>query len=293
MTLPPTFETLAHWCKTPVDTVMLDTLPRMIRSELSVRSFGVKLHSSERLEEDFQRYGFAFVVAGSGHLYEDRREWHVQAPAVLHHRAGHHYRQIPDPSWDEFYITFSESFRPVLEQPPWNLFKTPVFNLHDAQFMLDHFRRLFDLFQTIPRFGAVDRFDLEATELLLDLAAQLRVDAQTPNDVLSQVRHYLESHYLEKIDYAATAARFGFSLRHLRRQWQQQYHEPPSRYVLKLQMDQAQYLLSHTDMRIGEIADLLQFADALYFSRKFRQYTGLPPSEFRAMHRNPSAGGKY
>jgi len=43
-------------------------------------------------------------------------------------------------------------------------------------------------------------------------------------------------------------------------------------------------LLSFTEMRISQVADVAGFMDADYFSRRFKQMTGLSPVDFRAMH---------
>ena len=272
---------LPDWIKTPIDTIYLDTLPRLLRSELTVRSFGVKPHSVERLDDTFHRYGFAFIVDGGGTLYEDNRKWQVKAPAILHHRPGRHYTHIPDPWWDEFYITFPESARTLMESPPWNMLDTPVIPLRDGRFMLRHFGVLFTLFKKISGFGMPDRFDLAAAELLLEVISLARVDLRCDHDLLGRLQHYLEAHYLEKIDYRDLAAKFGVSPRHLRRIWTARHGMAPTQYVLQLQMQQAKYLLDNTDMRIGEIAAMLNLDDALYFSRKFAQHAGMSPSVYR------------
>lgn len=54
----------------------------------------------------------------------------------------------------------------------------------------------------------------------------------------------------------------------------QQYHD-------KMKMDTAQQLLKSTLMPVGEIASSVGFSDQLYFSRRFREITGMSPTEFR------------
>ena len=40
-------------------------------------------------------------------------------------------------------------------------------------------------------------------------------------------------------------------------------------------------MLLQTDMRISEIAELVGYPDQNYFTRMFKKYTGLLPSEYR------------
>jgi AraC-like DNA-binding protein len=54
--------------------------------------------------------------------------------------------------------------------------------------------------------------------------------------------------------------------------------------VTERRIERASELLSFTSMRISQVADEAGFGDVDYFSRRFRQVTGLSPSEFRAMH---------
>ncbi|MBS1371397.1 MAG: helix-turn-helix transcriptional regulator [Lentisphaeria bacterium] len=265
-----------------IDTVMLDTLPRLLRHELTVRSFGVKPASREVLDETFRRYGFGFILRGRGSITEEGVRHPVEAPCLLRHLCGRRYRQCPEPEWDEFYITFPASARPVFERPPWTLLGAPAIRLPDAEAVLERLERLFRCFRTITTFGMADRFDLEAASLLLDLLGTLRPDSGgEPADPVSQLRHYLESHCLEAIDYGSLAARFGVSPRHLRRLWEERHGEPPTAYVRRLRMKQAEYLLAETDMRIGEAAAMLNMRDPLYFSRKFREFHGCSPAEYR------------
>lgn len=55
----------------------------------------------------------------------------------------------------------------------------------------------------------------------------------------------------------------------------------PRAYALKYRMEQAQSLLSDSDMSVGEIAAACGYADSLYFGRLFKKYIGLSPCEYR------------
>ena len=69
-----------------------------------------------------------------------------------------------------------------------------------------------------------------------------------------------------------------------RRRWANRYDEPPHRCLLNLRMREACRLLAETDTPIKEIARLLGFEDALYFSRRFRQQVGVAASDYRQQH---------
>jgi len=52
-------------------------------------------------------------------------------------------------------------------------------------------------------------------------------------------------------------------------------------YVAGLRMQEAEKLLSHTSLRVYEIAERLGFCDISHFSNMFKKYSGYTPSEFR------------
>lgn len=52
-------------------------------------------------------------------------------------------------------------------------------------------------------------------------------------------------------------------------------------HIEKLRIIQAKELLSESELSISEIAYKCGFIDGNYFSKRFKQITGLSPSEFR------------
>lgn len=55
----------------------------------------------------------------------------------------------------------------------------------------------------------------------------------------------------------------------------------PQQYIIQMKVNKAKGLLMETQLNIGEIADLLGFQNAFYFSRVFKKATGVSPKEWR------------
>lgn len=53
------------------------------------------------------------------------------------------------------------------------------------------------------------------------------------------------------------------------------------RYTLDVRMERSQFLLSGTDLSVGQIARSLGYPDQFLFSRQFRSKFGMPPSQYR------------
>jgi transcriptional regulator GlxA family with amidase domain len=61
--------------------------------------------------------------------------------------------------------------------------------------------------------------------------------------------------------------------------------QPPGRFLLRLRLEHARYLLLTTPRSITEIAQLCGFADASYFARAFKSHFGGSPSHLRSTGR--------
>lgn len=55
----------------------------------------------------------------------------------------------------------------------------------------------------------------------------------------------------------------------------------PQEYLLHYRVEQAEILLKETDRKIGDIAELVGYADAMTFSKMFKKYKGMSPQQYR------------
>ena len=76
------------------------------------------------------------------------------------------------------------------------------------------------------------------------------------------------------------AEELGCSSGHLRFIMRQKYGMGTKEFVDKVRAEIAGKMLLYSDMRVNELARSMGFEDVKYFSRFFRKYTGVLPSEF-------------
>ena len=55
----------------------------------------------------------------------------------------------------------------------------------------------------------------------------------------------------------------------------------PKQYILNIRMNNAQNLLESTDYTVAEIAAIVGYDNALYFSRIYHKQKGQAPSDYR------------
>lgn len=94
---------------------------------------------------------------------------------------------------------------------------------------------------------------------------------------------YIEENYAESISVAQLAEMSNYSLRQFIRLFKKVFGCIPTEYIADLRMQKARELLRGKNHTITEIALFCGYVDSNYFSRIFRKYNGMTPSEYRAM----------
>lgn len=94
---------------------------------------------------------------------------------------------------------------------------------------------------------------------------------------------YLQENYCNDISFQVLSDRFGFTPEYLTKNFKKYTGETPSKYLTRLRMNEAKHLLlGNPELEIQKIGELVGYQDAFYFSRAFKSYTGMRPSEFRS-----------
>ncbi|MBQ9803446.1 MAG: helix-turn-helix transcriptional regulator [Lentisphaeria bacterium] len=94
---------------------------------------------------------------------------------------------------------------------------------------------------------------------------------------------FMNREFHRKIDFTELLDKVPMSRSTLNRNFVRTTGETPMRYLLKLRLEHAASLLTHTDTSITEIAVASGFEDSNYFSRAFRKVYHLSPREFRTL----------
>jgi len=127
-----------------------------------------------------------------------------------------------------------------------------------------------DSFQTMQK--AVEEQNFRTIHRLNDLD-----DARRMQDIVS----YVDTYYMEELSLEKLSNRFFLSREHISRKFKQQTGMPLSKYMIKLRIERAKYLLREKDENIYTIALLLGYQDEKYFSKLFKKVVGVTPFEYR------------
>lgn len=95
------------------------------------------------------------------------------------------------------------------------------------------------------------------------------------------IRRYIDTHYKEQLDLDMLAKEAHVSKYYLSHAFKREYGISPISYQIARRIDESRYLLRETDHSLSQIARLLGFSSASYFSQSFRRSEGTTPMEYR------------
>jgi AraC family transcriptional regulator len=95
------------------------------------------------------------------------------------------------------------------------------------------------------------------------------------------VAEFIEEHLAEEISLAVLAELADLSLYHFARAFTQSFGVPPHRYHMTRRMDRARSLLQMPALSVTQIGIQIGFRETSSFTRAFRRFTGLTPTEYR------------
>jgi len=118
--------------------------------------------------------------------------------------------------------------------------------------------------------------------LLFELSEKLQSRKRTKNGKLVQdIIQHVRSRLHENVTLRDVACQFSFSPNYLGVLFKDEAGMNFSDFVIDLRMEQSQQLLRNTNLKIYEIAERVGYRYLPYFSRQFKETTGLTPLEYR------------
>jgi len=127
----------------------------------------------------------------------------------------------------------------------------------------------------------------ECMSLLYRIFSELQQQHRLPEKqylVIQPAIQYMEAHFLdEKLPVETLAAQCAISYSYLKRLFISKFGVSPKRYIIRLRMNYACDLLKTGLYSVSQVSELCGFSDIYFFSRQFKDYVGLPPSEYQKL----------
>lgn len=132
-------------------------------------------------------------------------------------------------------------------------------------------------------FANVEQFEQLLSDILDYFSGEIRKSQMTnqPFEV-GDIKTYIDNHYFEEIKISMFADKYFLSREYLMKLFKQQFGFGIHEYVQRVRMDKAKELLDDPNLKIQDISEMLGYKDKNYFSKAFRNYYSLSPTEYRS-----------
>jgi AraC-like DNA-binding protein len=258
----------------------------IINSDLSISSIHyvqeLKRPPNWYLEQKSERlyYGLVFIIDGSALFQFEDQSFSVQKNDIVYLPKGSQYitRAHARGVYHFMVISFQLQSDDVLKHIPLPIHMKPA----QAQLCQHLFREL------VKRWKRKDVvYKLKCHAILSDLLYRLIVEflnQHFDHHSIEKIKPAVETmnrYYTHCLHIQDLARQVNLSPSHFRRLFHKIYGLSPQQYLLNLRINHAKDLLLSEMYTITEVAKRSGFANIYYFSRAFRQATGVPPSEFK------------
>lgn len=228
------------------------------------------------------------IRSGKGVLKMEGREYHLQSNQAFLIPAGvkAQYTADKDDPWHYMWVGFSglmseESMAMAgfsREHPVRSVLNVQQL-LKDVEGMIETYHLTFT--NELRRNGCFFHF---ISHLIEDYQAQGTLEGLSNLQCAQYARkayHFIMEHFSEQIKIQELAEQFGVSRNYLYACFKEVYKVSPKQFLNALRMEHASSLLLSKYLYVSQVAHQVGFEDELAFSKAFKEFHHLSPTEFR------------
>lgn len=136
----------------------------------------------------------------------------------------------------------------------------------------------------LQRVNHEDMISLYMHHIFITINRYIKERRETKNDTINDIEraaHYFKDNYNKQISIEQYAAEHLMSVNWFIHSFKSVMKMSPMQYIISLRIAMAKGYLENSAKNIAEISNQVGYENALYFSRLFRKYTGMTPTEYR------------
>ena len=225
-----------------------------------------------------------YITAGEGIFICNEKTYQVKPGCVMLVLPGikHAYKPLLETGWKEHWVGFKGSyFSKLLEEGRFSaeyvFFET---GLHDS--IVSFFYQIFDEVRSQRPL-----YQLKTCALILSITAEVLTRErrnEQPNyyeKTVARAKYLMESNIYSAINLPGISEQLGISTSRLNEIFKTYTSMTPYQYYIQMKIHKAESLLEQEDISVKDAAFRMGFEDQYYFSRLFKNKTGISPSDWK------------
>ncbi len=134
-------------------------------------------------------------------------------------------------------------------------------------------------------FTKLEEFSEFVFTILECLFASVRLNMKVNEKAnLYEIKAYIEKNFSSELPLSYFSNKYYLSKEYLSKQFKEEFSYGIHEYILRVRMERAGQMICDPSVKIQSISSYLGYKDTNYFSRAFKAYYGVSPSEFRDRH---------
>ena len=143
----------------------------------------------------------------------------------------------------------------------------------------------------LQRVNHEDMISLYMHHIFITINRYIKERRETKNDTINDIEraaHYFKDNYNKQISIEQYAEEHLMSVNWFIHSFKSVMKMSPMQYIISLRIAMAKGYLENSTKNIAEISNEVGYENALYFSRLFKKYSGLTPTEYRKRNKSTS-----
>jgi len=234
-----------------------------------------------RVLPEFQ---IVYITAGEGVFTSGDVSYSVTPGSVLLILPGikHSYHPLLETGWHEYWVGFKGAYFS-------GLIKEGRFSPDQVFFQIGLHDSIISLFNLIFDEIKAQRplYQIKACAAILSLIAEVltrdrrKEQLNSYQKTVEKAKYLMESNVFSEIDLSSIAEQLGISTSRLNEIFKTYTSMTPYQYYIQIKIYKAESLLEQQELSVKEVAHKIGFEDQYYFSRLFKNKTGVSPSEWK------------
>ncbi len=233
-------------------------------------------------------YQMLFINRGKGVFESEsagRKQLVPGSIFLLYPHEWHRYRPTKSIGWEEYWIGFNGEFAKTLVENSFFTKTAPVIYLRNLTEILS-------LFETAIKYTREEKpgFQQIVAGITFQIFGHIQYSIRNKNfegttieKRIDEARILMEKNISKNIDVSEIAEQLNVGYVLFRKKFKDFTGFSPKQYFIHLKLSRAKDMLLSSDLSVSEIAYQIGFESVHYFSKAFKEGTGISPSDFRGL----------